>query len=390
MFIFSLSPLLSWYKIPFPIGLGSALTLFLSAFIIFKRRFRIVVLPYTFLLVTLYVCVKWTYNNNFEVWTLFPPGGWVFFIFIVSLIGGTIIFDMFSFMKCMKYVVLISAVIFWIQFVIMIIIGKKICFVPNLTGEFIYENMTYSELVIHQFSKPRPCSIFLEPSYMAYYYITYLSTIWFFGNNEYNFFSKEIIFLIITLIALQSGSGMIGLIILIIGKLLHILGDTSNKRRFALILFMIPILLVFIAVYVSSEIGQAMFSRSDEFSTENTSGYTRVVGGFLMFDQLDSKEQWVGISDARERFGVDSVSGRTIFYINGVQTILISLGYIGAILYFVFYACLFSKVKIVSRMCIVILLVMGLLESNYLNPYMMLLTIIPCAEYYMTKKKELT
>ena len=37
-------------------------------------------------------------------------------------------------------------------------------------------------------------------------------------------------------------------------------------------------------------------------------------------------------------------------------------------------------------MCIIVLLVMGLLESNYLNPYMMLFTVIPCADYYHNQK----
>lgn len=139
-------------------------------------------------------------------------------------------------------------------------------------------------------------------------------------------------------------------------------------------------------MYIGSEMGQMMLSRSDEFSTEGTSGFTRVVGGYLMFDQLDFKEQMIGILDARDRFGISRFDGRLIFFTNGVQTILLSLGYLGALFYLLFYVLLFKNTSLASRMCIIVLLIMSLIESNYLNPFMMILTIIPCADYYFKNK----
>ena len=109
----------------------------------------------------------------------------------------------------------------------------------------------------------------------------------------------------------------------------------------------------------------------------------------MMFDQLNFDEQVTGISGFRKRFGIELRDGRLHFFANGVQTILLSLGYIGALLYLLFYTSLFRKTNLTSRMCIIILLVMSLLESNYLNPYMMLLTIIPCADYYNRNNRKL-
>jgi hypothetical protein len=152
-----------------------------------------------------------------------------------------------------------------------------------------------------------------------------------------------------------------------------------------LIIFIIPLVIVAIYIYINTAMGQQMLSRSAEFNTENTSGYTRVVGGYLMFDQLSTEQQFFGIYDARERFGIERADGSIDFYVNGIQTILLNLGYMGALLYFLFYANVFRKVNITSRMSIVVLLIMSLLESNYLNPYMMILTIIPCTEYYKIK-----
>lgn len=46
-----------------------------------------------------------------------------------------------------------------------------------------------------------------------------------------------------------------------------------------------------------------MLSRTEELSDEGTSGYARVVNGYMMFDQLTPEQKVFGISDARERFG---------------------------------------------------------------------------------------
>ena len=382
MFILALLPILAWYKIPFPVGLGFALVLFLSAYTIIRNGLRIYILPVSFWMVCVYICIMWMYNHGFAPWTMFPPGGWVFFIFFLALVWGVKNFDRQYLEKYMRWVILISAALFWIQFAQRITTGSSFCFVPNLTGAFTYEGMSYTELVAHQRYGTRPCSIFLEPSYMAYYYITYLAIVWFNSDNQKKWINIEIILIILSLIALKSGSGMVGLAIILIVKIITLYWNVNAKRRFMLIMFIIPIVAISVNTYIDSEVGQGILSRSKEFSTEGTSGFTRVVGGYMMFDQLKGNEQVFGIADFRDRFGIESIDGRFIFFANGVQTILLSLGYIGLLLYSLFYTSLFRKTNLISRMCIIILLVMSLLESNYLNPYMMILTIIPCVDYY--------
>ena len=106
-----------------------------------------------------------------------------------------------------------------------------------------------------------------------------------------------------------------------------------------------------------------------------------------MFEQLSSTEKIFGIPDAEERFAFKKANGNYVFYVNGMQSILLKLGYIGTFLYLLFYINIFRRAKIVSRLSIIVLLVMSLLESNYLNPYMALLTIIPCSELYLNRNK---
>ena len=334
-----------------------------------------------------YICFMWMYTNGFSLRTLLPPGGWRFFLFFLALIWGVLTFDIRLLLKYMRWIVVISAFLFWIQLILMLATGSQMfCFVPNLTGAFTYEDMTYSELAARQMEGERPCSIFLEPSYMAYYYITYLALSWFGNSENGKWLNKETIFVIITLVALQSGSGMVGLSVIVIAKLLTMFWTGSLSRKLLLLVITVPLLAGTVYIYLGTVIGQNMISRADEFNNEGSSGFTRVVGGYLMFDQLDSREQLIGIPDARERFGIEKANGQFKFFVNGVQTILLSLGYIGATLYLLFYIGLFRKVSSASRMCIIVLLMMGLLESNYLNPYMMLLTIIPCADYYYHRK----
>ena len=384
-------PILAWYKIPFPVGLGYALVLFLSAYIIFQRDFKINVVPSSFWLVACYVSFMWMYHNHFSFKSIFPPGGWRFFIFLLAVIWGVITFDLRLLQKYMRWLVLVSIVLFWIQIIFLILYGANIiCFVPDLTGAFTYEDMTYSELAAHQMHGLTPSSIFLEKSYMAYYLISFLAITWFDSRDKYMLANKEIFVIICTLIALRSGSGMIGLAVLSMAKLFVILRSAESGRRVVILAVLIPILIEGVTVYAKSQIGEALISRSDEFSREGSSGFDRVVGGYLMFEKLRSTEKLTGIPDSANKFRTVTSTGRLKFYVNGIQTILLSLGIIGVAAYLLFYSNLFVKVDLSSRICLLVLLTLSLLESNYLNPYMMLLTIIPCASYYRNKLSLLT
>lgn len=387
MVILATLPLLAWYKIPFPVGLGYALVLLLGTIVIIKKRFRINVVPLTFWVVFAYVCLMWMYNYDFSFGTLFPPGGWIFFIFTLALIWGVVAFNLNLLKKYMRWIVIISGVLFWIQLILLETTGSPhFCFVPNLTGAFNYEDFTYADIVKRHLSGQLPSSIFLEKSYLAYYFLTYLALIWFETKEKRKMFSKEIIFVIATLIASRSGTALIGFSILLSIKVFSMFWTANIGRRILLIALLIPMIAGSIYLYVDTEMGQEMLNRTGELSSEGTSGYTRVVGGYMMFDQLSPEEKIFGIPDARERFGFLASKGTYVFYVNGIQSILLNLGYIGALVYLLFYVNLFRKVSITSKMSIIVLLIMSLLEANYLNPYMMLLTIIPCAEVYLKRR----
>lgn len=383
-------PLLGWYEIPFPLSLGYALVLFWSTFCIVKFRMRINVMPRTFWFVVAYVCILWCYANDFALWTFLPPGGWLFFLFIICVIWGCLTFEIVYIRKYMRWIVLFSIVLFWIQYILLILTGSQmICFVPRLTESFTYEGLSYAELVSVHLASKHPCSIFLEKSYMAYYLLTYLSITLFNANSKkkiLGLFTKETAIICITLVFLKSGTAIVGLGVLLLALIFKEYWTKGTKRRISLIILLLPVCVGTLFLYLNSDAGQEMLSRQEEFSKKDSSGYDRVVEGYLIYSMMPDSEKLFGNPKAREEYSETDSKGKQRFYINGIQSILIYTGLCGTILYLIFYSSLYRHVDFTSKMSLIVLLIMSLLESNYLNAYMMLLTIIPCAAYYKNKK----
>lgn len=385
MFFLALYPLLYWYDVRTSISLGVWIMFLLSTVGILKYKFRFNIFQSSFWLVFVYVCSIWSYREGFALWTVFPPGGWQFFIFFLSLVGGTLFFDLHLLTKFMKWIVWISIPLFWIQFAFISITGSQhFCFVPNLTDSFTYEGFSYAQLVSKHLASNHPCSIFLEKSYMGYYLTSYLCLNLFNKGFQWKWRAKENIAIVLTLLFLRSGSGIAGLALLIISKLFSVFWNLNWSRRIALILLIIPMSIASFMIYEKTEMGQEILSRESELTAENSSGYNRVIGGYFMFEMLSPHDKMVGIhiEDARKTFGFQKQDGTTIFYINGIQMILFTLGYLGLLFYILFYYNLFKSVDTLSRICILILLLFLLLESNYLSSFMTLLTIIPCGIWY--------
>jgi len=383
MVLLALYPLLNWYAISFPIPLGMALILGISVSGLVISGFRFEVFPLFFYMTILYVFFIWSYRRGFSLNSLLPPGGTLFFIFLISLGGCTSLFDLKVLRRVMGVVVAISIPLFWIQFISLHTVGEMYCFVPNLTGHFSYEDMTYAQLVANQKSLKSPCSIFLEKSYMGYYLAAYLCLRLYSSDIKDKYYSPQNIIICLTLLFLRSGSGILAMIVLMAVKMISEYSSSNNKRRFAMLLLMTPVLLLAAYSYVNTDIGSSVVDRTEEFHTEGASGYVRTVAGYVVYGAMPLQERIFGttVDNVTAYSDFDYISSNR-FYANGIQTILMTLGAVGLILYLLFYGFVFRRGDILVKMSIITLLLFSLIESDYLNPYHLLLTAIPCAIVY--------
>ncbi len=387
MVLLALYPMLHWYDIGLPIGLGDVLMILLSMVAIGMQKFKIRAYPWLFLLVWAYVAIVWYYYNISSDLKTLLPGGIFFFFFAVNMGTGISLFHMEKLKMCMKLVVILAIIVFLFEYIMLSVGGIRFCMVPNLTGHFTYEGLTYAELVAKHLSSNKPCAFFIEKSYMAYYLVIYLCLELFTGKGKEMLITPLSIIIILVLLLLRSGSGLVGMVIPIFVK---IMSYYWQKRRGAGILFLaisIPIVIMAVYFYVRTDIGSSMLERQDEITTEGTSGFTRVMYGYFFYDQLAPLQKLIGtsVTDINDLIYI-SYSDRK-FALNGIQNILVSLGAIGLALWILFYLKVMRDTTLCGICCVCVFFVLSAIEVTYLGSYMLLLTIVACSEISNKKLK---
>jgi hypothetical protein len=201
-------------------------------------------------------------------------------------------------------------------------------FVPNT---FIVQNFNHQAAVEYASQEYRANGVFiLEPSFfsqlLAVAIIAELCTL---GRV-----SRLIIFGL-ALIASYSGTGLIVLAICLPLCLVA-------QRRWGLLLVGVIGLIAMISLYEFFHVGRAL-SRIGEFSSTRSSGYSRFIGGFYLFDQFLWNEPWRALFGygagaftnyaERAHYGVGEMA---------LFKIVLEFGLVGGAAYFGFlFACLF-------------------------------------------------
>ena len=383
MFLWALYPILGWYSSFTAFSLGTLLLLFLSLISVFKGKFKHNVFPPLFYIVWIYVSLNYYGYASFSDIKSYLPGGFPFCVFIFSLIGGIIFYNQEYLKKYMSWVVKLSIALFWIQ-LILSIIGTRVCFVPNIGLDFLYEDMSYDQIKARHLIG-MPCSIFLEKSYMAYYLCAYLCFELFDRNGSKVILTNFTLVIILTLLALKSGSGLVGMSIIAIAKIYTYLSEMSVAKKIFYFFLCSVILVGTIWVYTQTESGTEMLGRTEEITTEGTSGFTRVAAGYIMYANMPIENRILGMDRETFLYTDTTFYHDDKLYLNGVQNILITLGIVGLIVYVLFYSYLFVKGNAVSRVAILVFLFFSLLEFTYLTIYMAMFTVISCGELYNKK-----
>lgn len=387
MFLWALYPILGWYSSFTSFSLGMLILLLLSLSAICNGKVNNTVFPFIFYIVWFYVALNYYGYASLSDIKSYLPGGFPFCIFVFSLIGGIVYYNQEYLKKYMSWLVKLSIFLFWVQ-ILLSIEGTRVCFVPNIGLDFLYEDMSYAQIKARHLIG-MPCSFFLEKSYMAYYLCTYLCFELFDERGKKVIMTKFSMIIILTLLMLRSGSGMLGMAVIIIAKILTYLNCMSSAKKIVYFFLCTCFFVGSIWVYIQTESGSEILGRTEELTTEGTSGFTRVAAGYFMYANMPLENQIFGMDRATFLNTDTTFYHDETLYLNGVQNILITLGIVGLVLYILFYSFLFSKGSVVSRVAILVFLLFSLLEFTYLTIYMAMFTVISCGELYYRKSGRL-
>lgn len=381
MLLLATYPLLYYYVGPANFTYGSILFFLCIIYLLIRGgKKKILIYPSFFFLIWLYATFALWYTNasSFKL-TFVIPGGINFFSWALFY-GLCSRFLSISYLrKYMRVIFVISALIFIFQFLLRMAGGPSFCAVPPLSAHFNYGDLSYYQLSQIHMSRNRASSIFLEPAYYAQYSLVLL-TIEMFGKKDKN--RREIIFIvfIITiLILLQSGCGYVGLLLLIGVKLYKLLSRKSLVKKIGFLLVVIPIAFFAMSKYVGTDMGANMVGRTSELNKEGSSGYLRVIRGFLVYDNLPTVNKIFGATDEvltslDNQFLLASNDGS--IFLNGFQMLLIKIGLIGLLFFLIFYTILFRRGDSLARISITLFLLFSLIEQTYLMPYMLMLSTL--------------
>lgn len=381
MLLLALYPIMGYYSGPAGLTYANILTIILVVVSFLKNSKK------SFLVYPKYYLVFWIYAalalvfftvSSFKI-TFLIPGGISFFLWSLAF-GLTLRYFNFDALKKYLYIVFfIASTVLIVQEVMTFITGSRfIAFLP--LSEELTIGASYSEWKQVLLSANRSSSLFSEPSYFALYSLPILAIELFYGKGEKKFFTPFSFYIIAVLIILRSGVGFVGIFFLLLIKTLTFLKSSTFKRILLLIFFS---LIVAFAVkeYITSEIGKNVLGRIDEFDTENSSAYLRVIRGYLVYDYMPWMNKVFGIwPDDLLKMHIPffdmEVAKSSNLYFNGVQTALIRVGIVGTLLLLIVYIDIYKKNIPLSKVLIWTFLLFALMDQMYMSTTMLIFTTI--------------
>ena len=381
--IFALYPILWIYKSPLPFVYGDLLLFIIAIFGSIKYGFSIKEhLP--FLVLWIYIAVTNIYNSlgSLSV-TTFVPGGITFFIFAFSYIFLCDGLDIEQYKKYYKLIAVASIVFWGFQEFLFLTTGTRVSgLIPFLD---IAGDLTTSDLIAEQLDSERSSSFFRETAHFIQFLLPILCIDLFEKKNRDKWFSPFSLLLVFCMVFSRSGNALVGLSVVLLAKTIYML---KKKKHFVVyLLFLIPILAAIIFYYITSEIGEGMMARADEFDNETASGYLRVIRGYLVFSALPQANQLFGTSmemleSLLSRMAVINVTGDTTMdlYFNGFQNLIIYDGLVGLVFYLFFYISVYRKTTYCGKVLIWLTLIMSLISNIYLTYCMLICMVVSTIE----------
>lgn len=392
MLLLVLYPILGIYKLPIGIDIpvNAAVFSILFAFTLSDKKRTNVKLPEGFVRYWIYISLVYiVFSSGFKL-TMFIPGGISFCFWVIALYVGMCYFDYDLLKKYYKIVFIVCAVAFFIQELSYFTIGSRPIFLLPfpLTGD-----ATYQDILSNQIRLDRSSCFFREPSHFAQFALPLLAMDMIDAPRKGKIMSSFSILIIATLILLRSGNGFVGLIVLLAYRVWDYLRYAKTGYKMMMLFVFIPLLLIGTRYYIQTEQGAGIAERAAGLGVEEDSGsFMRTFRGYMLYEDMPTINKVFGLTiegvtnfiphSKVSYLFISPITGEYNSYLNGMQTILISNGLIGLLLFLYIYIRLYKKNTELSKSMILLFISLLLIGNLYLSHIMLMATLVP---YYQKK-----
>ncbi|MBQ7940789.1 MAG: hypothetical protein IJ328_00065 [Muribaculaceae bacterium] len=237
-----------------------------------------------------------------------------------------------------------------------------------------YANMSFAQ---------RSSSFFSEPAHFVQFLLPLLAIELF--NKKRKFSKLLVVMIIITLLLLQSGNAMLGLVAIGGVFLIKILKEKKLVKK----VIVLSVLLISgsytVLTYMGTEMGQKLMERSEELdsnSMEETSGFQRIYRGYFVFDEYNFIEKVIGIhsetgiEEKLQKSKVAFTFGKNERYFNTVQNILLKTGYLGCLILILLFFKIWRGNNYAGKAIILTFTLLSFVSSLYMSMYMLMYILL--------------
>ena len=318
---------------------------------------------------------------------------WGFMIFLTSFIiplsalQSFLIFFLFfstfhkdSFIRMYKIFSMFCILFFFAQEFSYYVLGHRIS--GLISSLPLHIGMDMVDLVDFQANSVRSCSLFSEPAHFAQFLLPLFAIELFYDKERRHFLFAIIIGL--TLLLLQSGNGLFGLIVVLLSAVLYF---RKIKKRNAFFMFLLYVAIVLVAgfYFINSEMGNSMLGRQEELSINyeggSMSGFLRVWRGYYVFSDYSFYEKIFGCPDITTQIAHIRSTGLLIgtsaeLYFNAFQKILLNTGFIGVIMFVFIVVNLWRNNSFCGRVILFTFVVLSFIAAIYMSNTMILFFVL--------------
>ena len=380
MFVLAASPLLHYYNMgSSKISILAALGFLIFIITAFRNKLKLSVLPKSYWMYWVWCTIQMYYIAGIAGWSDYLPGGILLCIFSILLLAMIPNFDYDKLFKYMRGIFIVASAILIIQYSAFYILGEKWFFIPPLTNDI--GGFTIQELLERHTTSEgsgRFCSIFIEPSYFGQYSLVLLTMELFRHEVKDKLYSKFSLFIVLVLILLRSGTGLLGLLIVVMVKIFYILIVTKQLHYIFLLAVLVPAIYFATRYYLSTSMGAYVVGRASELNvdSENSSGYSRLFYGWQVFEELSLTQKILGTSRNVATEAYENGFSNMITYV------VTSQGVIGLCLLAYFYIKMCVNKKIIHIALVIVLITIALIEACYLGGLMLIISVALISNNY--------